>query len=82
MGKKKKLKLTKLRVKSFLTQLEGDEQDKVMGGTPVPSWPPLCPSGDPNCPTDPGECPSYDGNECDTGYQVCFTLVIPCSRFC
>jgi hypothetical protein len=82
MSKKMRLNLGALTVKSFITDLENDEQKAIKGGTPAPSWPPLCPSGQNDCRTSPIYCPSYAAacksvqTDC---YTVCFSLQIPCT---
>ncbi|MCP5049347.1 MAG: hypothetical protein GY940_19410 [bacterium] len=91
MNEKKKLKLTDLKIKSFLTNLEDDKQKKVLAGGADGSgslvtcytcfdgcsYPPHCP--DAGEITSPGTCESYlNPGGCASGYTVCFSTPAKC----
>jgi hypothetical protein len=73
MPKRKKLNLTALKVKSFVTSLDSLEEERVRGGDSTASCIPLCTQIS-ACPTNP-VCVTCNtcGNTCDTCYNTCDT---------
>lgn len=70
----KKLKLSDLKVQSFVTSLENDEKNKVKGGLTSPN----CETDDTcTCNTYCGTCPTACGSMCNT--CSCQTVCGTCS---
>ncbi|MGB3463839.1 MAG: pinensin family lanthipeptide [Cyclobacteriaceae bacterium] len=73
--KSKKLNLNELKVKSFVTEFDGEKQNTAKGGLPIPYIPYTIGT----CSTrDPQDCPPRDSNQSDCGpcplsVQICMS---------
>jgi len=73
---KKKLNLGELEIKSFVTNLDEENEKTIVGGSHVTGCG-LCETEDDHCPTTPHNCGYSNFKFCASNYRKCSYAICP-----
>ncbi len=82
MMKKKKLDLAQIQVKSFITNLDANDEQTVKGGSHVTGCGFCDTADDYFCQTIPGQCIKTNDKNCQSEYKLCASNYKSCGIVC